>query len=67
MPLYQYKCKECGKHYDDNRTVDTRDLSGKCPACGNEEGNGRVFPSTPPGASFKGRGFHCNDYPSRRF
>jgi putative FmdB family regulatory protein len=34
MPLYEYHCPECGKDYDEFRSLENRDAEGKCPGCG---------------------------------
>lgn len=34
MPLYEFKCSECGHHFDIFRPVDQRNDHGGCPECG---------------------------------
>lgn len=56
MPIYEYKCRSCGK------TADVRHgfketYEGKCEACGGEMA--RLF--NPAGIVFKGSGFYIND------
>ncbi len=34
MPLYEYHCPECGKDFDEFRSMDHRDAEGQCPSCG---------------------------------
>ena len=34
MPLYQYKCKECGLQQDEIRTINRRNNKGACSSCG---------------------------------
>jgi putative FmdB family regulatory protein len=59
MPVYEYACAECGKHFEQYRKVSGRGAS-RCPRCG---GRGRkVF--RPVGVIFKGPGFHSTDYRS---
>ena len=57
MPVYEYRCKDCGKtHEIEHGFHDARPTS--CPSC-----NGhlvRVF--HPVGVVFKGSGFHKTDY-----
>jgi putative FmdB family regulatory protein len=59
MPVYQYRCKTCGKTHDiEHGFHDERPT--KCPSCGGQLV--RVF--HPVGVVFKGSGFHKNDYTS---
>ncbi len=37
MPVYEYKCLECGKHFDALRKMDDMDLKILCPDCGSDE------------------------------
>ena len=32
MPLYDYRCEDCGHEFDQNRPIDQRD-EADCPAC----------------------------------
>jgi putative FmdB family regulatory protein len=35
MPLYEYRCKSCGKKHEEHATIDRRDRDGvECPHCG---------------------------------
>ena len=57
MPVYEYRCKSCGKtHEIEHGFHDQRPT--ECPACGGELV--RVF--HPIGVVFKGSGFHKTDY-----
>jgi len=59
MPVYQYRCKSCGKTHDiEHGFNDERPT--KCASCGGQLV--RVF--HPVGVVFKGSGFHKNDYTS---
>ena len=59
MPVYQYRCKSCGKTHDiEHGFYDERPT--KCPSCGSQLV--RVF--HPVGVVFKGSGFHKTDYTS---
>jgi putative FmdB family regulatory protein len=59
MPLYEYRCKSCGKtHEIEHGFHDERPTS--CPSCGGLLV--RVF--HPVGVVFKGSGFHKTDYSS---
>lgn len=37
MPLYEYHCSDCGKDYEEYRSLENRDAEGKCPSCGGEK------------------------------
>lgn len=57
MPIYEYRCKACGKtHEIEHGFNDERPT--RCPACGGTLV--RVF--HPVGVVFKGSGFHKTDY-----
>ena len=59
MPVYEYRCKACGKSFEiEHGFNDARPTS--CPACGGQLV--RVF--HPVGVVFKGSGFHKTDYSS---
>jgi putative FmdB family regulatory protein len=34
MPIFEYKCGDCGKEFDDLDSIANRDKPHKCPACG---------------------------------
>ena len=57
MPLYEYECEKCGKHFEKIEKVDGPHLK-KCPSCG-----GRVERlMSPPAIQFKGSGWYVTDY-----
>ncbi len=39
MPFYDYKCKDCGHTWDEQQTVDARNVPrySPCPECGSSE------------------------------
>lgn len=59
MPIYGYKCKNCGKVFERFQKVG-RNTTEYCDDC-NSEAN-RVF--SPVGIIFKGSGFYSTDYKS---
>jgi len=59
MPLYTYKCKNCGKVVEKFHKMSV-DGAEKCEDCGSE--TLRVF--LPTGIIFKGSGFYSTDYKS---
>lgn len=34
MPIFEYKCSDCGEQFDDLDSIANRDKPHKCPACG---------------------------------
>jgi len=36
MPLYEYRCPDCGTEFDALRDMSKADMSIECPKCGNE-------------------------------
>ena len=36
MPIYEFKCTECGAIFDALRSIDGRDERLKCPECGDD-------------------------------
>jgi putative FmdB family regulatory protein len=57
VPLYEYECEKCGKHFERIEKVDGPHLK-KCPSCG-----GRVERLiSPPAIQFKGSGWYVTDY-----
>ncbi len=37
MPTYDYKCKQCGDHFEIVCHFDERDEKSVCPACGSRD------------------------------
>jgi putative FmdB family regulatory protein len=57
VPLYEYECEKCGKHFEKIEKVQGPHLK-KCPNCG-----GRVERlMSPPAIQFKGSGWYVTDY-----
>ena len=57
MPLYEYKCKKCGRRLEKIRKFSDPPLT-TCESCGGELE--RLVSS--PAIRFKGSGFYINDY-----
>jgi putative FmdB family regulatory protein len=57
MPLYEYKCQECGLRYERIEHVSAMH-DGLCPQCG---GNAHRLIGAP-ALQFKGSGWYVNDY-----
>ena len=37
MPVYEYKCKKCGKRFDSFRWASEKSTQAVCPSCGSRE------------------------------
>lgn len=37
MPMYEYRCSECGSKYEQLRRMSEADRDLKCPKCGSEQ------------------------------
>jgi putative FmdB family regulatory protein len=59
MPIYTYKCKNCGKVTEKFKSMNSNG-SEKCEHCSSE--TSMVF--SPAGIIFKGSGFYTTDYKS---
>lgn len=59
MPTYVYRCKKCEHQFEAVQRMSDDPLK-ECPECKGEISR-LLFP---PAISFKGSGFHINDYPS---
>ncbi len=60
MPVYTYRCKNCGFVFDQQQKFSDSALT-KCPECGKKTLN-KVF--QPVGIVFKGSGFYATDHRS---
>ena len=58
MPVYTYRCEECGIQFDKTQKFSDAPLT-KCPECGKKSLR-KVY--TPVGIVFKGSGFYQTDY-----
>ena len=57
MPLYEYECEKCGKHFEKIEKMGGPHLK-KCPSC-----SGRVERlMSAPAIQFKGSGWYVTDY-----
>jgi len=56
MPLYEYRCRDCGHQFEIQQSLKDDALS-ECPACSG--GLRKVF--SPVGIAFKGSGFYKTD------
>jgi len=59
MPIYTYKCKNCGKVTEKFKSMNSNG-SEQCEHCSSE--TSRIF--SPAGIIFKGSGFYTTDYKS---
>ena len=60
MPVYTYRCSECGVQFERQQSYSEPTLR-TCPECG-EDGLNKVY--TPVGIVFKGSGFYSTDHRS---
>jgi putative FmdB family regulatory protein len=58
MPLYEYRCKQCGHRFERIQTYSAEDAK-QCPVC---QGEVERLISIPSRAHFKGSGFYSTDY-----
>ncbi len=63
MPIYEYKCQQCGKFEVEQRI--TEPPLAVCPKCGGKELK-RLIPRSLV-VIYKGSGFHTTDYRSKDF
>ena len=61
MPVYTYRCSNCGVEFDHQQKFNEKNLS-RCPECGKKKLN-RVY--RPVGVVFKGSGFYVTDNRSK--
>ena len=69
MPIYEYKCRKCGKEFEITQRI-VEDSLTTCPVdiCEEaEKGTGEVYRkiSKNVGLSFKGSGFYLTDYANK--
>ncbi len=57
LPLYEYRCRKCGRHFEKIRKFSDPPVT-KCPDCG---GAAEQLVS-PPAIQFKGSGWYVTDY-----
>ncbi|MGQ9618595.1 MAG: FmdB family zinc ribbon protein [Candidatus Aminicenantia bacterium] len=57
MPLYEYRCSECGEKFEIIQKISDASLK-KCPSCGGALK--KLF--SPPMLQFKGSGWYITDY-----
>ncbi len=60
MPIYTYRCEECGVQFERNQKFSDAPLT-RCPECGKKSLR-KVY--TPVGIVFKGSGFYATDHRS---
>jgi putative FmdB family regulatory protein len=60
MPLYEYKCAQCGHEFEALQKAKDKPLE-RCPNCG---GPLRKLISSP-AIQFKGKGWYITDYPKK--
>src|ERR1700733_9742285 len=61
MPLYEFKCKQCGHRFERIQSFSAPDEK-ECPVC---KGEVERLISTPARAHFKGSGFYSTDYAAK--
>ena len=61
MPVYTYRCSNCGVEFDHQQKFNEKNLT-RCPECGKKKLN-RVY--RPVGVVFKGSGFYVTDNRSK--
>lgn len=62
MPVYEYRCKECGYEFDRHQSFSEARLTD-CPSCAAKGALRKVFGNV--GVTFKGSGFAINDMRSK--
>lgn len=64
MPTYEYKCASCGYALEKFQSI-TANLLRKCPKCKKRKLKRLIGSGS--GIIFKGSGFYCNDYRSKKY
>jgi putative FmdB family regulatory protein len=62
MPIYEYRCAECGHQEDHLQKVTEKPLS-KCPACGKKTYRKMLSAA---GFQLKGSGWYATDFKSKK-
>lgn len=44
MPIYEYKCRKCGREFEVSRSMTETSSTASCPSCGSQETE-RVYSS----------------------
>ena len=66
MPLYEYRCPECGSRFEEIRSLRQSDEEAECPACGASAARQlSSFATATPGRSAASGGSSCG--PGRGF
>jgi len=61
MPIYEYQCQECGKHFEKRQSI-SEELLKECETCG-----GRLEKQVSlSGFQFKGEGWYVTDYAAKK-
>ncbi len=63
MPTYEYRCLDCGKHFEVFQMISDPPVE-QCPECG---GRAQRLISAGAGLLFKGNGFYITDYRSSEY
>jgi len=61
MPIYEYRCLDCGETFELRRSVNADDVGVKCPKCGVARFQKIVSVFTAPGG---GSGDNCSPFSS---
>ncbi len=59
MPIYEYRCSECGNIFERFESIQNYQRSLECPVCG---AKAHLIISGGNGLIFKGSGFYITDY-----
>lgn len=61
MPLYEYRCPECGSRFEEIRSLRQADEEAECPACGSTAARRQLssFATASPGRSATSGGSSC--------
>ena len=42
MPIFEYRCNDCGEEFDELESIANRDKPHKCPSCGSMKSERRI-------------------------